>query len=219
MAQLNKTILLTGYEPFDRFSYNPSGVIALALDGHEVGAGYTVRGAVLPVDCEQMPGLLTDLWEQERPAFVVGLGLAFGETGIRLERLGHNWLAIKSPDNGGHTRPGELITEGAPAAYFSPLPLKEITEALLEKGLPAYLSDHAGTHLCNMLLFTALHRVAQTPGDPTGCGFIHLPGTPELAVHLAQADRTARPGPSLSLDLMQQAVELALNYLAHNAAK
>lgn len=211
---MTKTILLTGYEPWDNFPYNPSGVIAEALNGSETAQGYVIRGATMPVDCMMMPGVLAKLWERYQPDYVIGLGLAFGDSGLRVERLGHNWVAIYSPDNGGHTSQGEPIIEEAPAAYFSSLPVAGIVAALLEKGIPAYSSEHAGTHLCNEMLFTALHRAAEIPGGKPQCGFIHLPATPELAVQVAMHEPRAKPGPSMSLDLMQRGVELALNYIA-----
>lgn len=213
---MTKTILVTGYEPWDKFPYNPSGVIAQALDGRELGQGHTIRGAVMPVDCVAMPEVLAKLWEQHRPEYVVGLGLAFGDSGLRLERLGHNWVAISNPDNGGHIRPGEPIIEDAPAAYFSPLPVADMVAALLDEGIPAYSSDHAGTHLCNEMLYVALHRANQMQQNRPQCGFIHLPATPELAVQVALSEPRSKPGPSMSLELMQRGVELALRYLVKN---
>lgn len=220
MSVNSKTILLTGYEPFDRFPYNPSGVVARALDGKEIAGGYVIRGAQMPVDTERMPGVLYGLVEQHRPQIVIGLGLAFGDQGIRIEQVGHNWSEIGHPDNGGHTRPGVALLPGQPAAYTSTFPAKQIVADLLEAGIPAYPSSHAGGHLCNQMLFTALHAVESGAWQPAPgqekiiCGFVHLPGTPELAAQLLREDKFSKPGPSMSLDLMQQAVELALTVTA-----
>jgi len=214
MSNNEKTILLTGYEPFDRFPYNPSGVLAEALDGFEV-EGYVVKGAIMPVDCVKMPGVLYGLVEQHHPQIVIGLGLAFGDTGLRLERVGHNWSEISAPDNGGHTRPGVPLLPEGPAAYFSTFPANQIVTDLLEAGLPAYPSDHAGGHLCNEMLFTALHAINSgdwppVEGQPIVAGFIHLPGTPQLAAQLIQEDRRNRHSPSMGLELMRQGIEIAL---------
>ncbi len=215
---MTKTLLLTGYEPFDRFSDNPSGIIARQLDGQELGKGYIVRGAILPVDSQKMPGVLSELWDKYQPSICVGLGLAFGENSLRLERIGHNWIEIGSPDNGGHTPCGSIVPDG-PAAYFSPLPLKMVIQSLLERGIPANLSDHAGTHLCNMLLYLALHRAGQLGQDGPKSGFIHLPAHPELAAKMALPEpdggtnKLGKPGPSMSLDLMQKGVLAALRLI------
>lgn len=214
MSNDSKTILLTGYEPFDRFPYNPSGVLAGALDGFTV-EGYVVKSATMPVDCVKMPGVLYGLVEQHRPRIVIGLGLAFGDSGLRLERVGHNWSEISTPDNGGHTRPGVPLLPEGPAAYFSTFPANRIVADLLEAGIPAYPSDHAGGHLCNEMLFTALHAInsgdwAPVEGKPIVAGFIHLPGTPQLAVQLIKEDRRFRHSASMSLELMRQGIEIAL---------
>lgn len=215
MSEATKNILLTGYEPFDYFPYNPSGVIAQMLNGRQLDGGYVVRGAILPVDCLKMPGVLYRLVEQFQPQVVIGLGLAFGDSGLRLERVGHNWSQISTPDNGGNTRPGIPLWPDAPAAYFSTFQANQIVADLLEAGIPAYPSDHAGGHLCNQMLFTALHAINSgvwqaASNDPVISGFIHLPATPQLVAQLIQTDKNVRSSASMSLDLMQQGVELAL---------
>ena len=214
MSDNSKKILLTGYEPFDRFPYNPSGVLAEALDGFQI-EGYVVKGAMMPVDCVKMPGVLYGLVEQHRPQVVIGLGLAFGDSGLRLERVGHNWSEISTPDNGGHTRPGVPLHPEGPAAYFSTFPANQIVADLLEAGIPAYPSDHAGGHLCNEMLFTALHAInngdwPQVEGQPVVAGFIHLPSTPELAAQLIREDKRYRHSASMSLELMRKGIKIAL---------
>lgn len=204
-----KVILLTGYEPFDKLSYNPSGVIAQALDSYSPAAGYVVRGVQMPVDCEKMPKVLAGLWEQHQPICVIGLGLALSATGLQIERLGKNWVEIAAPDNGKHTRAGELLLVDAPTAYRTTLPVKTILTALLEAGIPAYLSDDAGAHMCNGMLFTALHLAAQQQPAPR-CGFIHLPGVPKLVAEVMAANRDKRHTASMSLDLMQEGVKVVL---------
>jgi pyroglutamyl-peptidase len=216
MIETSKSILLTGFEPFDRFALNPSGLVAQGLDGCLFDKGYVVHGAVLPVDCQKMAPELNRLVAQFRPQVVIGLGLAFGDSGLRIERVGHNWSQISTPDNGGHTRPGSPLLADAPAAYFSTFPASQIIADLLEAGIPVYPSDHAGGHLCNQMLFTALHAInsgawqtAQGEVRLT-CGFIHLPATPQLVARLIQTDKNTRNGPSMALELMQRGVELAL---------
>jgi pyroglutamyl-peptidase len=104
----------------------------------------------------------------------------------------------------------------APAAYFSTFAANQIIADLLEAGIPAYPSDHAGGHLCNQMLFTALHAINSgawqtTPdGNRITCGFIHLPATPQMVAHLIQTDKNTRNGASMALELMQRGVELAL---------
>jgi pyroglutamyl-peptidase len=205
----SKTILLTGYEPWDDFEFNPSGKIAAALNGKELADNYVIHGEVMPVDCRKMPGILTGLIEKYQPQVVVGLGLAFGDSGMRVERIGHNRINITKPDNGGNVVLDELAIPSANAAYFSTFPANDIVTTLLRNGIPAYPSDHAGGHCCNLMLFTALHYLSFNQSS-IPCGFLHLPGTPQMVAHIALRDKHPKAFPSMNLELMQQAVELSL---------
>jgi len=203
-----KSILLTGYPPFGNHSLNPSGQAAVALDGQEI-LGYRIAGRVLPCDYLKMPPLLAEWLEQIQPAIVVGSGLAFGEPQIRVERVGLNQLDFRVPDNGGHSIQNEPALKAGPVAYFSTLPNIQIVKRLRQEGIPAGLSDNAGGHLCNHMLYTALH-LAQTTFPSQATGFIHLPSIPELAALEAARDDSRSCVPSMSLDLIIQALRIVL---------
>ena len=68
--------------------------------------------------------------------------------------------------------------EGAPAAYFATLPVREMVAAIQGAGLPSSLSYSAGVFVCNDLLYTLLHHYN---GTSTRVGFIHIPCLPEQA--------------------------------------
>lgn len=93
-----------------------------------------------------------------------------------------------------------------PAAYLCTLPLREILAALIAEGIPALLSNTAGTFLCNYTLYTTLdaltRRDARIPA-----GFLHLPFLPSMVAAHALEE------PSMDLALMARAVEIGL-YLA-----
>jgi pyroglutamyl-peptidase len=205
-----KVILFTGYPPFGNHTLNPSGRAAEALDGREI-AGYRVQGVVLPCDHKLMPPTLADWIEKVRPAAVIGSGLAFGDAQIRVERVGLNLMDFgATPDNGGHLMINEPILKDGPPAYFSTLPVPQIVNSLREAGIPAYLSGHAGGHLCNHFLYTASHLVAQIIGARPPVGFIHLPALPEQAAAEAIRDNSRQCAASMSFDLMLRALELVL---------
>ncbi len=97
------------------------------------------------------------------------------------------------------------------AARWASLPLRRIEAALLAKGIPARLSETAGTYLCNACLYTFLEKLEAT-GVP--CGFIHVPLTPDLAAEAIASRRHdgmgRLPPPSMSLDLIVSAVRIAI---------
>ncbi len=199
-----KTILLTGYPPFGKHTINPSGMVAEALNGREF-LGYRVQGVVLPCDYLEMPPLLAEWMQKLNPALVIGTGLAYGETGIRLERVGLNLLDFgTTPDNGGHRMNGQHALKGGPAAYFSTLPLEHIEQKLRKDNIPAYISNHAGCHLCNHMLYTASH-LAQSSGKPL-VGFVHLPALPNQVTEEAVRDGIRTCAASMSFETMTLAL-------------
>src|SRR5262249_12863475 len=106
--------------------------------------------------------------------FALHLGQAPGISRIHLEAIGVNV--------GGHSSqtPDEfqpLITNG-PAAYRSALPLADWSSKIQAAGIPCQVSYHAGTYLCNALLYLT-HYIAEQQRMPTRAAFVHLPLAPQ----------------------------------------
>ncbi len=91
------------------------------------------------------------------------------------------------------------MVAGAPAAYFSTLPIKAMVRDLRAAGVPAAVSNSAGTFVCNHLFFGLMHRAATRPVPRHAGGFIHIPYLPEQVARLpgqpsmALADAGRRP--------------------------
>ncbi|HTO11667.1 MAG TPA: pyroglutamyl-peptidase I [Candidatus Binatia bacterium] len=202
-------ILLTGFEPFGGHAANPSEEVAKALDGRAVG-GAVVRSAVLPVDHAAAGPHAARLVDELDPRAIVHLGLAAGRPRIALERVALNVMDFDTPDNTGYRARNEPCVAGGPPAYFATLPLAAMLEALVADGVPAYVSNTAGTYLCNQTLYGTLHRLAGR-GHPARAGFIHLPLLPAMvaAGGLEQ--------PSMDAALMVRAVEIVLGVVARAA--
>jgi pyroglutamyl-peptidase len=173
-----KTVLLTGFEPFGGAARNPSGEIALAWDGREV-AGARIVGAVLPCVFGSARRELDLLLRRHRPAVVLCLGVAAGRTAITPERVAINVDDARIPDNAGR-RPIDLpIVRGGPVAYWSTLPIKAIVAELRSRGVPAEVSQTAGTFLCNHVFYALMHAVRRRRG--VRAGFVHVPAMSEAA--------------------------------------
>lgn len=164
--------LVTGFEPFGGDARNPSALAALALDGQEVG-GHRVVGAVLPTAFGRSLDALDELLARHRPALVLACGLAGGRGALSLERVAINVDDARIPDNAGARPVDAPVVPDGPAAYFSTLPIKAMRQALLDAGLPAEVSQSAGTFVCNHVFYGLMHRLAARPG--TRGGFLHLP--------------------------------------------
>src|SRR5690242_11488451 len=160
-------ILITGFEPFAGLDTNPSADIAESLDGQEI-AGRKIVARLLPVDFARYRVALEKLLQEVKPALYIGFGLASGEDMIRIERFGVNLADFDIPDNAGARHVGRTIESDGPAARAATIPCAEIRTALLEAGIPARLSNSAGSYLCNATLYSALGLCA-APALP--CGF------------------------------------------------
>lgn len=168
-------ILLTGFEPFGGETVNPSWQVAQALDGQRVGSADIVAVQLPTVFGEALKAMDAAL-AAHQPALVVALGQAGGRTDLSIERVAINVDDARIPDNARQQPVDDPIVPGGPAAYFSTLPIKAIVAALHRAGLPASVSQTAGTFVCNHVFYGLQHRVA---GTPVRSGFVHVPFVPE----------------------------------------
>jgi pyroglutamyl-peptidase len=202
-------LLVTGFEPFGPYADNPSQDIAKAVDGRVVNEA-VVRGAVLPVHHAQAAAVLASLLDEVEPFAVLHLGLAGGRARLALERVALNVMDYELPDAAGYRARGEPCVRGGPAAHLSTLPLADILGAITAAGIPAYLSNTAGTYLCNQTMYWSLHEAQRRRPRPR-IGFMHLPLLPAM-VAASGAD-----APSMEFGLMLRAVEVALSVMARES--
>ncbi len=192
-----RPLLLTGFEPFGGDSVNPSWLVAQALQG-ELIAGVRVQALCLPCVFGQALTVLQAAVQQHRPQVVLALGLAAVRGDISVERVAVNVDDARIADNAGAQPIDEPVFAGGPAAYFSTLPIKAIVGALQQAGLPATVSQTAGTFVCNHVFYGLMHQLRRH--RTVRAGFMHLP--------LLTA---------LDLDTQVKAVRLALSATLHNA--
>lgn len=200
-----RRVLVTGFEPFGGYRVNPSAELARRLDGARIGRA-RVSGRLLPVDLARIDRVLEKLVKEVKPVAVIALGLAGGETAIRLERFAVNLADFEMADNAGATARDRLLEAQGPAGCATRLPLEAIRTALVRAGIPARHSNSAGTYLCN----AAMYRLLRLLPQDVPCGFIHLPHLPREAARLS-AETGRDPPASMTLELQLQAVMLALH--------
>lgn len=196
-----KTVLMTAFEPFGGETINPSWEAVRALEGKQIG-GATIVIRQLPVVFSEVLNVLNRALEEVKPDAVLSVGQAGGRSDITVERIGINVDDARIPDNAGNQPVDEPIVAGGPAAYFSRLPIKAIVAAVREAGIPASVSQTAGTFTCNRVMYGLLHWLEQQKSPARG-GFIHIPYLPEQAAQ--------HPGaPSMSVTTIIQALEIAV---------
>lgn len=196
-----RNVLITGFEPFDGESVNPSWEVVKQLNDRELAGGHIIARQLPCVFGEALTVLeaAVDEWQ---PAMVLCIGQAGGRTDITLERVAININDARIPDNKGYQPIDEPIAADGPAAYFSTLPIKTVVEAIRAAGIPASVSQTAGTYVCNHVMYGLLHYLR---GRPTvKGGFMHIPYLPEQAIE--------HPGaPSMAAHTVLIAVELAIS--------
>ena len=192
-------ILLTAFEPFGGDRVNPSLLIARHLDGETI-AGARVVAVELPCVFHRALAVLDEALARTRPVLAVALGQAAGREGLSIERVAINVDDARIPDNAGAQPVDEPIAPGGPAAWFSTLPIKAMAAELNAAGVPASVSQTAGTFVCNHVFYGLQQRLA---GTGVRSGFIHVPLLPEQAAQY--------PGkPVLALEDQVRGVRLAL---------
>jgi pyroglutamyl-peptidase len=187
MSQPN--ILLTGFDAFGGASINPSWLVVKALHGRQI-AGHRVVAAQLPTVFGESLHRLQALLSQHQPAVVICVGQAGGRRAISLERVAINVNDAPLADNAGCQPIDTPVVPDAPAAYFTTLPIKAMLAALQREGVPAEVSQSAGTFVCNHVFFGLMRALAtQPPLRHTRGGFLHVPYLPEQgAPSMAQAE-------------------------------
>src|SRR5579864_3096757 len=199
-------VLVTGFEPFDRDSINPS-LEAVRRLPPRLG-DLIVATRVLPTAFGRALAALEDAVMTTAPDIVLCLGLAGGRAALSLERVAINIDDARIPDNDENQPIDVPVVVGGPAAYFATLPIKAAAAALREAGLPAAVSNSAGTFLCNHVFYGLMHEAALGGcGHRFHGGFLHVPYLPSQA--------TRAPGaPSMALEQIVEGIEIILSVTA-----
>ena len=171
-------VLVTGFEPFEGQTINPSWMAVQALHGRQI-AGHRIVGVQLPTVFDRSLQVLQDQLRRYRPALVLATGQAGGRSAMSLERIAINVNDARIPDNAQAQPVDTPVVSGAPAAYFTSLPIKAMLSAVHKEGIDAEVSQTAGTFVCNHVFYGLMHELATRPAlKGTRGGFVHVPWLP-----------------------------------------
>ena len=177
-----KSVLLTAFEPYDTWTSNASW-LALVEFARDLPQEIRLVTRRYPVDFAAVrERLAADL--EGNYDYAIHLGQAPGSARLRLEAIGINVGA----HNG---QPPQPLIDSGPVAYRSTLPLDDWAARLVAAGIPAAVSYHAGTYLCNATLYLSCH-LAERMSLATQSAFVHLPLDVSQTVG-ASADQPALP--------------------------
>lgn len=166
------TVLLTGFAPFEGATVNPSWQAVAALRGKQV-AGHRIVARELPTEFGTSLRALRQAIRESKPTLVLCVGLAGSRSRISLERVAINVDDARIADNAGRQPIDVPVVADGPAAYFSTLPIKAMLAALRDAGIPAEVSQTAGTYVCNHVFYGLMHALRRRPA--LRAGFMHVP--------------------------------------------
>ena len=167
-----RCVLITGFMPFGGERTNPSWEIVKTLP--EILAGYRVEKLRVPTEFGKAIAVTTKAIDKLKPSIVLCFGQAGGRSRISVERIAINVDDARIADNAGNKMIDQTIFTGGPAAYFCTVPIKAMVAAMTKAGVPAEVSNTAGTFVCNHLIYGVLHHISTTKST-TRAGFIHVP--------------------------------------------
>jgi pyroglutamyl-peptidase len=162
------SILITAFEPYDRWKTNSSWLALVELL-RDRPAAPAITTRLYPVDFSTVRQRLGDDLKANYD-FALHLGQAPGSGRIQLEAIGLNVGGSGSQLAEEH----RTLVEGGPVAFRSPLPLADWAKKLRSASVPAQVSYHAGTYLCNATLYLSCY-LAEQMALRTKAAFIHLP--------------------------------------------
>ncbi len=193
-------ILVTGFDPFGGEKMNPAIEAVKKLPDSIEGA--EIHKLEIPTVFHKSAEKVAEKVREIKPDAVLNIGQAGGRFDLTIERVAINMDDARIEDNEGNQPIDVAIQEDGEAAYFSTLPIKAIVEEIRSEGLPASVSNTAGTFVCNHIMYQTLYLV-NNEFPETVAGFMHIPFMNEQVV-----DKSGVP--AMSLDDMARGIEAAL---------
>jgi len=195
--------VVQGFGVFGGFTANPSELLVRSLAER---GDPDIRTEVLPVSLDRVATEVPKLMAECRPQVWLGVGLAAGRTALALEAVAVNladWPESEA-DADGISVARVPVVSGGPAAHLTTLPADAILTAWREAGIPGYLSQTAGSYLCNFSFYTAAEAARQL-GLSCMVGFLHVPLLPELVTQPHKQPSMAMALQSAALDRVLEA--------------
>lgn len=169
-----KKLLITGFDPFGGAAVNPSWLAVERLPNQ--AGDFEIYKKMIPTVFGAAAEAVLEEAEKVQPDVILCVGQAGGREAVTPERIAVNIRDARIPDNAGKQPRGEMVDPKGPAAYFATVPVEKMAERIRQAGIPATVSNSAGAFVCNDVMYTLLHRYADTA---VKVGFIHVPYIPE----------------------------------------
>lgn len=196
-------VLLTAFDAFGGESINPAQEAVRLVRAESFDAEIVKMD--IPTVFDKSIKLVLRAMKKHKPNVVLCVGQAGGRSEITPERVAINIDDSRGTDNEGNQPVDRTIFADGAAAYFSLLPIKAMVAAMKDAGIPASVSNTAGTFVCNHLMYGVLYHIHKSFPGVRG-GFIHVPYIPEQVME--------RPGVlALPLEVITRGIEVSIQVI------
>ncbi|MCR1950479.1 pyroglutamyl-peptidase I [Clostridium sp. DSM 100503] len=201
-------ILITGFDPFGGENINP------ALEAVKKLPDTILDNEIIKLEIPTVFRKSLETIEENiikhNPDVVISVGQAGGRFGVTPERVAINIDDARIKDNEDNQPIDISIFEDGEAAYFSNLPIKSMVKEMVDNGIPASVSNTAGTFVCNHVMYGILYLIDKKYPNIRG-GFIHVPYIP--------AQVTTKPNmPSMSIEDISKGLEFSIKAIIENSS-
>ncbi|MBO0436979.1 pyroglutamyl-peptidase I [Vagococcus fluvialis] len=193
-------ILVTGFDPFGQDTMNPAIEAVKRLP--DTISGAEIIKLEIPTVFNKSAEVTREVMAKHDVDYVLNIGQAGGRFDLTPERVAINLDDARIPDNEGNQPIDVEIKADGESAYFSQHPVKAMVTAIKNAGLPASVSNTAGTFVCNHIMYQSLY-LTHKEFPKAKAGFMHVPFLPEQVLE--------RPGmPAMSLEDITRGIVAAI---------
>ncbi len=197
-------VLITGFDAFNKDTYNPSFEAIKMLP--DMINNYEIIKKQLNTKYIDAQSQLELLMSEHHPDFVILCGQAAGREKVSLENVALNVMNSTIFDNANYMPKDEVIIEGGPYAYTSSIDLIKLEKNLNDLNIPTYISYHAGTFVCNSTYYKLLNLINTTYSNTQGV-FVHVPIIESQLINYKEST------PTMSLEMIQEAFNAIISSL------
>ena len=161
MIQLQKNmkqIIVTGFQPFGPYEFNPVQESTKYFHRKEIGK-YKITGIILPCTYFGAFQILKKAISELNPNAIVSTGLSSSVRGIRFETTGRNIMNGKYPDAEGYQPKNVPIIKGEREFINTNSDNHNLANILHKTGIPTEMSANADNFICNSLIYLSSNHL------------------------------------------------------------
>ncbi|MEC6748743.1 pyroglutamyl-peptidase I [Marinilactibacillus sp. XAAS-LB27] len=182
-------ILVTGFDPFGGESLNPAWEAVKKIPDTINGA--EIKKVMIPTVFGKSAEVTDEAIAEFKPDYVLNIGQAGGRFELTPERVAINVDDARIPDNEENQPIDVAIKEDGESAYFTQLPVKAMVTEMKKAGVPASVSNSAGTFVCNHIMYQVQYMIDKKYPE-IKAGFMHVPFIPSQVL-----DKPGKPAMNL----------------------